>query len=210
MDKIRSFQEEGRTIVLVSHSADQVGDLCDRAVLLRDGGVEFDGAPREAIRELRAGFEEDRREDERRSSDDGQPRTKGKIHEVRLQTPDGEPLRTIEAGGAMVARIAVDLEESVDRYMVGFAVETPLGQRVYHVNTHHEGVELKTGAGRHEIEFTLPRMPLGEGEYVVRVGVGEIVGEMIDLQPQAATFNINSSTAGNGVIAIDTVIDVLS
>ncbi|WP_324274286.1 ABC transporter ATP-binding protein [Blastococcus brunescens] len=45
MDQIRSFQEEGRTIVLVSHSADQVGDLCDRAVLLRDGRMEFDGAP---------------------------------------------------------------------------------------------------------------------------------------------------------------------
>ena len=61
MDQIRSFQEEGRTIVLVSHSAEQVGDLCDRAVLLSHGRVMFDGAPREAIRALRAGFEQDRR-----------------------------------------------------------------------------------------------------------------------------------------------------
>jgi ABC-2 type transport system ATP-binding protein len=110
----------------------------------------------------------------------------------------------------MVARIAVDLQENVDRYMVGFAIETPLGQRVYHVNTHIEGVELKTGAGRHEVEFTLPELPLGEGEYVVRVGVGEVAGEMIDLQPQAATFSVNSSTAGNGIVSVDTAIDVLS
>jgi ABC-2 type transport system ATP-binding protein len=94
--------------------------------------------------------------------------------------------------------------------MVGFAIETPLGQRVYHVNTHHEGIELKTGAGRHEVEFTLPQMHLGEGEYVVRVGVGEVVGEMIDLLPQAATFSVNSAAAGNGLISIDAAIDVLS
>jgi ABC-2 type transport system ATP-binding protein len=210
MDKIRSFQEEGRTIVLVSHSADQVGDLCDRAVLLRHGRVQFDGVPRDAIRQLREGFEEDRHEAERRTGGDGRPHTKGTIHAVRLLSPDGAPIRTIDAGAGMVARIAVDLQENVDRYMVGFAIETPLGQRVYHVNTHIEGVELKTGAGRHEVEFTLPQLPLGEGEYVVRVGVGEVAGEMIDLQPQAATFSVNSSTAGNGIVSVDTAIDVLS
>jgi ABC-2 type transport system ATP-binding protein len=209
MDKIRSFQEEGRTIVLVSHSADQVGDLCDRAVLLRAGGVQFDGAPREAIRELRAGFEEARRAHEQRTGG-GHSGPRGKIASVRLESPDGELVRTIDSGSPVRARVAVDLDDSVDRYMVGFAIETPLGQRVYHVNTHHEGIELKTGAGRHEVEFVLPRLELGEGEYVVRIGVGEVVGEMIDLQPQAATFSVNSASAGNGVLAVDTGIQVLS
>jgi hypothetical protein len=37
-----------------------------------------------------------------------------------------------------------------------------------------------------------------------------VVGEMIDLQPQAATFNVNASTAGNGVLSVPTTIDVLS
>src|SRR3954463_422683 len=71
MDKIRAFQEEGRTIVLVSHSAEQVGDLCDRAILLRGGRMMFDGSPREAIRELRAGFDEARREQVERRGEQG-------------------------------------------------------------------------------------------------------------------------------------------
>src|SRR6478752_7110570 len=50
MDRIRQFQHEGRTIVLVSHSADQVGDLCDRAVLLRNGVIDTDDVPSVAIR----------------------------------------------------------------------------------------------------------------------------------------------------------------
>jgi ABC-2 type transport system ATP-binding protein len=209
MDKIRSFQEEGRTIVLVSHSAEQVGDLCDRAVMLRGGRVEFDGAPREAIRELRAAFDEARRDElEKRGVERSGAR--GTIRSVELRTPEDQPLLQMAAGAPMLARIAVDLDDSVDRWMMGLAIETPLGQRVYHVNTHLEGVDLKSGAGRHEVEFALPSLPLGEGEYVVRIGVGEVVGEMLDLQAQAATFAVDSETAGNGVISVDTEIRVLS
>ncbi len=211
MDKIRSFQEEGRTIVLVSHSAEQVGDLCDRAVLLRDGGIQFDGPPRETIRHLRAGFDEDRREEAQRRSRSGRaggPR--GAIETVALRTGTGEPLEVIPSGAAMVARVGVRLHETVDRWMMGFAIETPLGQRVYHVNTHLEGVDLKRDPGYHEVEFTLPHLPLGDGEYVVRVGIGEVAGEMIDLQAQAATFSVNSSSPGNGIVAVDARIDVLS
>jgi len=211
MDKIRSFQEEGRTIVLVSHSAEQVGDLCDRAILLSGGRMRFDGAPREAIRELRAGFDEARREQAERRSDEGRAGgSRGEIESVRLLSPGGDELRIISAGDTVVARVAVDLADGVDRWMMGIAIETPVGQRVYHVNTHNENVELKTGAGRHEVEFTLPHLSLGEGEYVVRVGVGEVQGEMIDLQTQAATFSVNSGTRGNGVVTVDAGIDVLS
>ena len=38
MDRIRSFQSEGRTIILVTHALDQVAELCDRAVVLEQIG----------------------------------------------------------------------------------------------------------------------------------------------------------------------------
>ena len=56
MDKIREFQKEGRTIVLVSHSAQQIKDLCDRVVVLSHGDVTFDGAADAGIKALRASF----------------------------------------------------------------------------------------------------------------------------------------------------------
>ncbi|RFA22651.1 hypothetical protein B7R25_03300 [Subtercola boreus] len=57
MAKIREFQQEGRTIILVSHSASQVEDLCDRVVVLSHGHVVFDGAAAEGILALRESFE---------------------------------------------------------------------------------------------------------------------------------------------------------
>ena len=56
MSKIREFQREGRTIVVVSHSAAQVSDLCDRTIVLSHGKVVFDGGTEEGIAALRESF----------------------------------------------------------------------------------------------------------------------------------------------------------
>src|SRR5207344_1699141 len=51
--KIHEFKSRGGTIVFVSHDAQAVERLCDRAVLLRQGAVVFNGSTREAIAEYR-------------------------------------------------------------------------------------------------------------------------------------------------------------
>ena len=53
IDRVRRFQADGRTIVLVTHALDTVVDVCDRAVMLDHGLVHRDGAPSEVVRELR-------------------------------------------------------------------------------------------------------------------------------------------------------------
>ena len=47
--KVFEFKQRGGTIVFVSHDASQVERLCERAVLLREGRLEFDGPTHEAI-----------------------------------------------------------------------------------------------------------------------------------------------------------------
>jgi ABC-2 type transport system ATP-binding protein len=56
MDKIREFQKEGRTIVLVSHSEAQVKSMCDRVVVLNHGNVVFDGDAEPGIDALQASY----------------------------------------------------------------------------------------------------------------------------------------------------------
>ena len=58
MNKIREFQEDGRTIVFVSHAADQIESLCDRVIVLQHGRAVFDGATHEGIEALRRTFGE--------------------------------------------------------------------------------------------------------------------------------------------------------
>ncbi len=51
--KIAEFKNRGGTILFVSHDAQAVERLCDRAMLLRQGEVAFDGPTREAIADYR-------------------------------------------------------------------------------------------------------------------------------------------------------------
>src|SRR5213076_2077980 len=62
--KIKEFKQRGGTIVFVSHDAPAVERLCDRAVLLRQGEVAFDGATRDAIARYRQLLAEERSPDE--------------------------------------------------------------------------------------------------------------------------------------------------
>jgi ABC-type polysaccharide/polyol phosphate transport system ATPase subunit len=57
MDKIQEFQAQGRTIVLVSHSADQIRDVCDRVVVLKRGQVIFDGETEKGLIALHNSFD---------------------------------------------------------------------------------------------------------------------------------------------------------
>jgi len=58
MDKIRQFQQEGCTIVLVSHSAEQIREMCDRVVVLNHGHVIYDGDTEGGLSALSSSFQE--------------------------------------------------------------------------------------------------------------------------------------------------------
>lgn len=58
MDKIRQFQRDGCTIILVSHSAEQIRDMCDRVVVLNHGNVIFDGDTENGLTALNSSFQE--------------------------------------------------------------------------------------------------------------------------------------------------------
>lgn len=52
LDRIRLFQQQGKTILFVSHSGELIASLCTRAVLLSRGRVLFDGQPQQTVERL--------------------------------------------------------------------------------------------------------------------------------------------------------------
>ena len=53
IDRVKQFQKEGRTILLVTHAADTVRSICDRGVVLSHGPMVAEGDPGEATRIFR-------------------------------------------------------------------------------------------------------------------------------------------------------------
>ena len=64
LNVIQSFQEQGRTIVLVTHDLGQVERLADSAILLDQGKIVFNGDPVEAVSKFRELLEQHRIERE--------------------------------------------------------------------------------------------------------------------------------------------------
>ncbi|MDQ1367747.1 MAG: type transport system ATP-binding protein, partial [Acidimicrobiaceae bacterium] len=50
LDRVKQFQQEGRTIVFVTHSVDLVRQICDRVAVLDNGEMVACGLPGEAVR----------------------------------------------------------------------------------------------------------------------------------------------------------------
>jgi ABC-2 type transport system ATP-binding protein len=79
MDRIKQFQREGRTIVLVTHGTDQVRQICDYAAVLSKGDLVYSGDSLESIRSYRDILVTDANDDS--------------VHlEVAENEPEGEPL----------------------------------------------------------------------------------------------------------------------
>jgi ABC-type polysaccharide/polyol phosphate transport system ATPase subunit len=54
LDRIKTIRRAGTTVLLVSHAAPMVQELCDRAVVLHRGALAFDGPSAAAIARYRA------------------------------------------------------------------------------------------------------------------------------------------------------------
>jgi ABC-2 type transport system ATP-binding protein len=194
MEKIAEFQNEGRTIILVSHSAEQVGSLCDRVVVLDGGRVQHDGDPGEGIRILRDGYE-----DERRALLKNPDGTRRKLaYEIGSFEVDTE-IRNDSAH--LTARLGVDINEPTPDWGVGFSIETPLGMRLYNMTT-FDGPPLPNTPGRHELVFEVPDVRLGPGKYLINIGLGNKAGKNFDLATPAGTFDIPGDDYGNGILRL--------
>ncbi|TAM71908.1 MAG: ABC transporter ATP-binding protein [Microbacteriaceae bacterium] len=196
MEKIASFQAEGRTIVLVSHSADQVGTLCDRVVVLNSGKMSHDGDPATGIRILRDGYEAERREMHAEATGGRAHSYDYNIEHVELETAVNGERHDI------TMNLTVDIQRPAKGWGVGISIDNSLGLRLFHMTTFDLGYALPNSVGKHNISVTLPDLRLGFGKYYLNVGLGNASGENYDQRPAAATFDMPGESLGYGLVRV--------
>lgn len=209
MDKIAEFQREGRTIVLVSHSADQVGQICDRVVVLNHGDLKFDGGPADGLRVLRFGFEQERLQHIAKDLGvDEAPTPPAHITRIGVRDHVGDDPAVIETGSDLSLTFSYVLAHDHDPVVAGIAIETSTGQPVFGVNTRVLGTTLPDRAGSHSIDFAFPRNALGGGQFVVRGSLELRDGTSLDRLNPASTFEVLPPASGSGLIRLDTSVAV--
>ena len=188
LDRIRLFQREGRTIVMVSHALDQVAELCDRAVVLDSGQVIADGDPRTALRVLRDDYAETTAREAETAArkvdpEHAAPVRRAEITQVRL-VGRGGAAPVIVPGGGLRVDVEVAAPAALEDWVVGIGIETVTGQNVFGTNTEMLGIPLPTLRSTTTVSLEVDELWLGEGSYTISAALAhEGGGEIHRVQP---------------------------
>jgi ABC-2 type transport system ATP-binding protein len=166
LDKIRTFQREGRTIILVTHTLDLVRQFCTQAVMLDHGLVHASGDPDEVVREMRMTILKQHLEF---AHEEGSKEIE--IATTRLLV-DGDavdgPLRS---GDLLELEIDLDVHTPVEDPVVSIALHDGTNTFVFGTDTAQEGVPLGTLAVPRTLRFAMGPLPFTGGKYWITVGV---------------------------------------
>jgi ABC-2 type transport system ATP-binding protein len=175
IDKVRSFQAENRTIVVVTHAVDLVRQMCHRAAALDHGKLVIEGDPNEVIRTFRerlmAGVTSAAGVDRDLVTSELSP----VWHQVRIVGAEvvyATPEHVHAAPGEpMGIDVTLETAEPVADVVVGLAIYSSMGQLVFGTNTDILGVDLGTVDGQKNLSFRFEQVPLLDGTYAITLGV---------------------------------------
>ncbi|WP_350347322.1 ABC transporter ATP-binding protein [Agromyces sp. G08B096] len=188
LDKIREFQEQGRTIILVTHTLSQVTELCDRAILLNGGNVAYDGDPREAVARFRD-ILEDRRVSELHDTHPEQPDHEAVIHRAVARVAGRGEAADLEIGDDLEIEMDVEYFTPTEDWFCAIQIDTALGQIAYGTTTRRMGIQLAPVSGRRTVRFTLSDTRFGTGKYFVNLSLMQGSGRHVFDLPQGCSFN---------------------
>jgi ABC-2 type transport system ATP-binding protein len=194
LDRVRTFQKEGRTIVLVTHALDMARQICDRAAMLDHGLVHAIGSPDEVVREMRMTI---LRHDLEFAREEG-------TREVEILggglLRGADPLDGPLSPGETVA-IQVDLKASdpVDDPVVSFALHDGANNFVFGGDTAQLGAALGTLEGKRRVRFLLGPVPFTGGQYWVTIGVHSRDNQRVyHVQDQRYSFEVRQLEGRRG------------
>lgn len=209
LNRIRQFQEAGKTIVLVSHALEQVAELCNRVVVLEHGRIVFDGNPASGIRRLRDGFDSLYDSPAPGMSDSSD--SPGKI--VGLTVIDGvtgQPVESCPSQGNLAVNVWFETERPVADLNCHLEIETPLGHRVFTASTEDFELTLPAVSGLQGVRFMLPHISLGSGTYLVSCALTSTALGELTRDSNIAHFSVSTPKNFGGSTFIDAKAELLT
>jgi ABC-2 type transport system ATP-binding protein len=213
IDRVRQFQREGRTIVFVTHAADQVRQICDRAVVLDHGQMVAVGEPGEVIRTFREHLlQHERYEDEGADAfaDEVSPHTGAvRITDVQCLTPGATEAKPIEPGQPLDIHVSFDAAEPTDDANFSLLIYDIQGALLHGYTTVAAGIDVPKLDGRGELVFSIDRIPLLDGDYSITVGVGSHDGAVTyDWHEQRYRFEVMNPGNQTGLVDLSMQVTV--
>lgn len=203
-DRIRTFRQQGTTLLIVSHDRNAIQSICDRAILLDGGRVGKEGDPEEVMDFYNALIAE--RENsvlEQKINDDGRVQTisgtgEATVAEISVLDESGHSVEVINVGATVTLKVKVKINAPIPRLVLGYMIKDRLGLPIFGTNTHHTNMPLEnvTTGDVIEYRFTFPAN-LGPGTYSITTALTSSdthLGNNYEWRDLALIFSISNFT----------------
>jgi len=174
--RIREYQEQGTTLLIVSHDTIAIQAICNRAILLESGSILKDGNPEEVMNYYNALIAEKENSNiEQNITKDGRVKTRSgtkeaTISSVTLCNENGNQIEYVEVGQKVELQIEVQINQDIKELVQGYMIKDRLGLSIFGTNTWYLGHPLKDLKKGEKVSFSFHfSMNLGPGSYSVTV-----------------------------------------
>jgi ABC-type polysaccharide/polyol phosphate transport system ATPase subunit len=173
--RIFEFKQRGGTIVFVSHDAASVERLCDRAILLKNGEVAFDGPTHEAIVAYRRLLAGEHNPEERAAGLKEWGGDVARVENVRLLGGDGEERVQLLGGEPFTLALDIVADEPIPAPRLSWELRDDAGILVTggDVST----VELGWNGSVLPLQFQAERPPFADGRLHLHLDLSDENGE---------------------------------
>jgi len=201
--KIFEFKQRGGTILFVSHDASSVERLCERAILLRQGELVFDGPTREAITQYHAQLADEHDPAERGAGLTEWGSREARIAEARLVGPDGADRLQFLAGEGFALVVSVEADQGIAAPHLTYELRD-VSNLVLATGEADLAQHGWNGSHTLSLRYDVPRPPLGDGRFHVRLGLTDASGEHLYHQlDRALEFMVYPGGDERGLVRLD-------
>jgi ABC-2 type transport system ATP-binding protein len=162
LEKFAEFRRAGKTVVIVSHDAGSMKNMCDEVAWLDKGVLLETGKPVAVLEEY-----EDQGHEDRVATDSGTRWGSGEavIERMELIGADGTNRNRFRSGEQVTIRMHYRFDEAIEKPVFGYAIESLDGVYLWaHQSRHGQYVPEKL-EGRGTIDLVLPRLSLQPGTF---------------------------------------------
>lgn len=200
LDKMTEIRLNGTTILFVSHSLEQVKRFCTSAIWLEHGEIRLSGE---------SNFVSDQYRDvsllaSNTSHNTGMREINGVHAPATLKTVKVSNYRLAPFDPLSVCVTYAIGDTPLPKLLLGVAIKDSKGTYIFGPNTYLDNVEIPHSPGTHEVEYSIQRIPLLTGTFILDVGLFTDGGLVcLDYLGAAAEICVVADYFSEGVVYIE-------